>query len=63
MTVITFSADDAYKTLPTGGARWDATETASRLWLLLGLDLQFIRINGTVMGAVIRFICTPSAWP
>lgn len=33
-------------------ARWDAEETASRLELLLGPDLQFIRINGTVVGAL-----------
>jgi uncharacterized membrane-anchored protein YjiN (DUF445 family) len=32
-------------------ARWDAAETASRLELLLGPDLQFVRINGTVVGA------------
>ena len=31
--------------------RWDASETASQLELLLGRDLQFIRINGTVVGA------------
>ena len=31
--------------------RWDAHETADRLELLLGPDLQFIRINGTVVGA------------
>jgi uncharacterized membrane-anchored protein YjiN (DUF445 family) len=31
--------------------RWDATETSSQLELLLGRDLQFIRINGTVVGA------------
>ena len=28
-----------------------AEETASRLELLLGPDLQFIRVNGTVVGA------------
>jgi uncharacterized membrane-anchored protein YjiN (DUF445 family) len=33
-------------------ARWDAAETADRLELLLGPDLQFIRINGTVVGAL-----------
>ena len=32
-------------------ARWDAAETSSQLELLLGRDLQFIRINGTVVGA------------
>jgi uncharacterized membrane-anchored protein YjiN (DUF445 family) len=33
-------------------ARWDAEETASRLELLLGPDLQYVRINGTVVGAI-----------
>jgi uncharacterized membrane-anchored protein YjiN (DUF445 family) len=33
-------------------ARWDATETARKLELLLGPDLQFIRINGTVVGGL-----------
>lgn len=32
-------------------AHWDAEETASRLELLLGPDLQYVRINGTVFGA------------
>jgi uncharacterized membrane-anchored protein YjiN (DUF445 family) len=31
--------------------RWDASMTATQLELLLGRDLQFIRINGTVVGA------------
>jgi len=31
-------------------ARWDGEETSQRLELLLGPDLQFIRINGTVVG-------------
>jgi uncharacterized membrane-anchored protein YjiN (DUF445 family) len=31
--------------------RWDASETSFQLELLLGRDLQFIRINGTVVGA------------
>ncbi|MFA9565509.1 MAG: DUF445 family protein [Acidimicrobiales bacterium] len=29
---------------------WDADETSERLELLLGRDLQFIRINGTLVG-------------
>jgi uncharacterized membrane-anchored protein YjiN (DUF445 family) len=33
--------------------RWDAAETATQLELLLGRDLQFIRINGTVVGAAV----------
>ena len=31
--------------------RWDAAETSTQLELLLGHDLQYIRINGTVVGA------------
>jgi uncharacterized membrane-anchored protein YjiN (DUF445 family) len=33
-------------------ARWDAVDTSRRLELLLGPDLQYIRINGTVVGAL-----------
>jgi uncharacterized membrane-anchored protein YjiN (DUF445 family) len=33
-------------------ARWDAADTSRRLELLLGPDLQYIRINGTVVGAL-----------
>jgi uncharacterized membrane-anchored protein YjiN (DUF445 family) len=32
--------------------RWDATETSERLEDLIGRDLQFIRINGTVVGGI-----------
>jgi uncharacterized membrane-anchored protein YjiN (DUF445 family) len=32
--------------------RWDASETAEKLELLLGRDLQWIRINGTVVGGL-----------
>jgi uncharacterized membrane-anchored protein YjiN (DUF445 family) len=37
-------------------ARWDAVDTANRLELLLGPDLQYIRINGTVFGALAGLI-------
>jgi uncharacterized membrane-anchored protein YjiN (DUF445 family) len=33
--------------------RWDAEQTSSQLELLLGRDLQYIRINGTVVGAAV----------
>jgi uncharacterized membrane-anchored protein YjiN (DUF445 family) len=36
--------------------RWDASETSMQLELLLGRDLQFIRINGTVVGAGVGLI-------
>jgi uncharacterized membrane-anchored protein YjiN (DUF445 family) len=32
--------------------RWDTRETSRRLELQVGRDLQFIRINGTVVGAL-----------
>ena len=36
--------------------RWDAEETSTQLELLLGRDLQFIRINGTVVGAGVGLV-------
>ena len=43
--------DGEIASLVTGTiARWDGEETARRLELLLGADLQYIRINGTVVG-------------
>ena len=36
--------------------RWDAAETSTQLELLLGPDLQYIRINGTVVGAGVGLI-------
>jgi uncharacterized membrane-anchored protein YjiN (DUF445 family) len=41
--------------------RWDAAETADRLELLLGPDLQFIRINGTVVGALAGLVLHTAA--
>jgi uncharacterized membrane-anchored protein YjiN (DUF445 family) len=32
--------------------RWDAKETSRKIELQVGRDLQFIRINGTVVGAL-----------
>ena len=36
--------------------RWDAAETSNQLELLLGRDLQYIRINGTVVGAGVGLV-------
>ena len=33
-------------------ARWDAAEASRRIELQVGRDLQFIRINGTVVGGL-----------
>jgi uncharacterized membrane-anchored protein YjiN (DUF445 family) len=32
--------------------RWDAEETSRKIELQVGKDLQFIRINGTVVGSL-----------
>lgn len=34
-------------------ARWDAREASRRIELFVGKDLQYIRINGTVIGALV----------
>ena len=44
--------DDLAQLISGTIARWDAEETSRRLELLLGRDLQFIRINGTVVGGL-----------
>lgn len=36
--------------------RWDAEDTSRRLELWMGSDLQFVRINGTVVGAVVGIV-------
>lgn len=36
--------------------RWDAEDTSRRLELWLGRDLQFVRINGTVVGALVGLV-------
>ena len=33
-------------------ARWDATETTEKIELMVGRDLQYIRLNGTIVGAI-----------
>jgi len=52
-TMVLGRFDDELITLVSGTiGRWDATETSRRLELLLGPDLQYIRINGTIVGAL-----------
>lgn len=36
--------------------RWDAEDTSRRLELWLGSDLQFVRINGTLVGAAVGIV-------
>ena len=43
--------------------RWDPKETTEKLELQVGRDLQFIRINGTVVGALAGLaIYTVATW-
>lgn len=48
--------DEVVGLIETTVARWDATEVAHRLELQLGRDLQFVRINGTVVGALVGVV-------
>jgi uncharacterized membrane-anchored protein YjiN (DUF445 family) len=45
-------ADEFTRLVETTVGRWDGKETARRIELLAGRDLQFIRINGSVVGAI-----------
>jgi uncharacterized membrane-anchored protein YjiN (DUF445 family) len=36
--------------------QWDPTATAERIELYIGRDLQFIRINGTLVGGLVGVI-------
>jgi uncharacterized membrane-anchored protein YjiN (DUF445 family) len=37
-------------------ARWDGAETARRLELQVGRDLQYVRINGTIVGGLVGLV-------
>lgn len=45
-------ADEITTVITDTVARWDAEEASSKIELQVGRDLQFIRINGTVVGAL-----------
>jgi uncharacterized membrane-anchored protein YjiN (DUF445 family) len=50
--VVTHYAEDLTDIISSTVERWDTEETSRRLELQVGRDLQFIRINGTVVGAL-----------
>ena len=37
-------------------AKWDGESTAEKMELQVGRDLQFIRINGTIVGGLAGFV-------
>lgn len=51
-TLLTYFDEELVALVTSTIARWDAVDTSNRLELLLGPDLQYIRINGTVFGAL-----------
>ncbi|HZC70581.1 MAG TPA: DUF445 domain-containing protein [Jatrophihabitans sp.] len=50
--VVTHYAAELTDIISTTIQRWDTAETSRRVELQVGRDLQFIRINGTVVGAL-----------
>jgi uncharacterized membrane-anchored protein YjiN (DUF445 family) len=50
--VVTHYGDDLTAVISLTIERWDTNATSRRLELQIGRDLQFIRINGTVVGAL-----------
>jgi uncharacterized membrane-anchored protein YjiN (DUF445 family) len=45
-------AGDLAALVSTTVARWDTEETSRRIELQVGRDLQWIRVNGTVVGGL-----------
>jgi uncharacterized membrane-anchored protein YjiN (DUF445 family) len=50
--VVTHYRNELTRTITDTVERWDGVETARKVELAVGRDLQFIRINGTVVGAL-----------
>lgn len=48
--------EDAARFVESTVARWDATETTTRIEAMLGRDLQIIRINGSVVGGLVGLV-------
>ena len=46
------SRDEVGELIASTVARWDPAESSARIELQVGRDLQFIRINGTVVGGL-----------
>lgn len=50
--VVTNYRDEITRTITDTVDRWDGAEAARRIELTAGPDLQFIRVNGTIVGAL-----------
>lgn len=45
-------ADEITSIISETVARWDAGEASDKIELMVGKDLQYIRLNGTIVGAM-----------
>jgi uncharacterized membrane-anchored protein YjiN (DUF445 family) len=50
--VVEHYGDQAVGLIQRTVASWDGRDTAERIEVAVGRDLQFIRINGTIVGAL-----------
>ncbi len=50
--LVTHYRDDVTAVISDTVDRWDAKDTARKVELQVGRDLQYIRINGTVVGSL-----------
>lgn len=50
--VVNHYGSDVASVISSTVERWDGTETGERIELFVGRDLQFIRINGTIVGGL-----------
>jgi uncharacterized membrane-anchored protein YjiN (DUF445 family) len=48
--------EEVAKLISTTVAQWDANATSRKIELQIGRDLQFIRINGTIVGGMVGVI-------
>jgi uncharacterized membrane-anchored protein YjiN (DUF445 family) len=58
--LVTYSVEQAReevaKLIATTVAAWDADATSRKIELQIGRDLQFIRINGTLVGGLVGLL-------
>lgn len=52
-TAVEQAREDVAKLIATTVAAWDADATSRKIELQIGRDLQFIRINGTIVGGMV----------
>ena len=53
LTIVDASRGEIAALIETTVAAWDPYETSRRIELQIGRDLQFVRINGTIVGAMV----------